>query len=97
MVCGIAAHEMEQANQFVTTFCDSYVALQKNVISLFRTSLLAFTVRRRPIWVPTRQYLNPPTFADARQSLVVRAPQHASHSRHYLPAMLSHPDLGPFF
>jgi len=39
MVCRIAAREMEQANQPVTLSRDSYVALQKNLISLFRTSL----------------------------------------------------------
>lgn len=39
MVCRIAAREMEQANQSVTPSRDSYVAQQKNLISLFRTSL----------------------------------------------------------
>lgn len=39
MVCRIAAREMEQANQPVNLSRDSYVALQKNLISLFRTSL----------------------------------------------------------
>jgi len=39
MVCRITALEMEQANQPVNLSRDSYVALQKNLTSLFRTSL----------------------------------------------------------